>query len=489
MSLHANLSEEARQRMQMQKRNSTISAILIAMLTICLIGMILGAFMLVQTKKIEDDGITVIPTEKPAPPQTPEVKHRPRVPNHPTPPKDISRSDVIKSINTTPVSLPNLADTDDVNINIGVSDDLLSQIGDISPIDPRVFKPIIPDGPMRDRCSQENRTRRLKEAGGNIKCENAVIKALDFLKETQNADGSWDDQHQPAMTGLVLLAYLGHCETPKSPKYGDTVGRAIGYLVNLGLKNDGKLTSDTNDKHWSYEHAVATYALGEAHALCTQAKSPVPNLEKVVKQAGQIIVDKQGPNGGWGYAYKGDGDLSIIGWQLQALKAVDNSGVKLKKLRECIDKAMTRLEKHQTPDGGFNYGTNGSGPKNGTTGYRNLSGVGVLCMQVWGHGKSKAALKGVEYISKNSKFEFDQKHSDIYGHYYDAQAMINHGGKGWNQYNQMIRDELLENQERDGSWKMPKLTPNVKTPTYRTALITLTLEVYYRFLPSADGSH
>ncbi len=480
MSLHAQLSPDAIARLQAQRRNSTISSIIISMLTIILIGLILGMFLLPLVPKEVPLLVTYEIPEEVEP--TPEPKPKRTIDSKPTP-TSTSMTKVIATTAPTNVFIPvPEVEMEAPSLNFGDNIEFAQNwAGDNS------FTSIPVS--MKKRCSQSERMERLKEAGGNEKCEKAVVKALDFLQETQNGDGSWDDKYQPAMTGLALLAYLGHCETPKSPRYGDTVLRAITYLVDVGMKNDGKLTTDSSNKHWSYEHAVCTYALGEAYTFCKELRINVPNLEKVVKEAGQLIVDKQGPNGGWGYGYKGDGDLSIIGWQLQALKAVDNSGIKLKNLKQCIDKALTRLEKHQTPDGGFNYSTNGSGPKNATTGYRNLTGVGVLCLQIWGKGKSKAALKGVEYISQNSKFAFNERHSDIYGHYYDAQAMINHGGREWDQYNDMIRDELLKNQERDGSWKMPKMAPSIKTPTYRTTLITLTLEVYYRFLPSADGSH
>ena len=46
MSIHAQLSEEALQALQRQKRTSTISSIVIAALTILLIGLILGLFLL-----------------------------------------------------------------------------------------------------------------------------------------------------------------------------------------------------------------------------------------------------------------------------------------------------------------------------------------------------------------------------------------------------------------------------------------------------------
>ena len=56
-------------------------------------------------------------------------------------------------------------------------------------------------------------------------------------------------------------------------------------------------------------------------------------------------------------------------------------------------------------------------------------------------------------ILKNAKFEYNTPHSDLYRHYYHAQAMINRGGDDWAFYNELFRDELLNNQNDDGSWK------------------------------------
>jgi hypothetical protein len=44
---------------------------------------------------------------------------------------------------------------------------------------------------MRKRCSKEDRLQRLQENGGTEKCEEAVVKGLDWLQKTQHKDGSW----------------------------------------------------------------------------------------------------------------------------------------------------------------------------------------------------------------------------------------------------------------------------------------------------------
>ena len=51
-------------------------------------------------------------------------------------------------------------------------------------------------------------------------------------------------------------------------------------------------------------------------------------------------------------------------------------------------------------------------------------------MQFWDHGDTKEAKKAAEWIENNVKFgRFGSKDSNLYCHYYHAQAMINVGGK------------------------------------------------------------
>ncbi|MCX6880814.1 MAG: hypothetical protein NTW21_44485, partial [Verrucomicrobia bacterium] len=175
---------------------------------------------------------------------------------------------------------------------------------------------LIPDT-MRKRCSKEDRLQRLAENGGTKDCEDAVLKGLRWLKTKQAADGSWDGPSKVAMTGLALLAYFGHCETPASTEFGESSMRAIVYLVNIGAKNNGRIADNFAAGNWSYEHAIATYALGEATTFCKEIKQPVPSLAEVTEKAGQFIIDNQHGSGGWSYKYEREGghpDLSITGW-------------------------------------------------------------------------------------------------------------------------------------------------------------------------------
>lgn len=343
---------------------------------------------------------------------------------------------------------------------------------------------------MRKRCSKEDRLQRLKENGGTPECEDAVLKALRFLKSSQNADGSWSAQNSPAMTGLALLAFFGHCETPASEEFGDTTMKGIVYLVNLAMKNDGKMASNFTANSWCYEHGIATYAIGEAATFCKDLKIDVPYLNEVALKAGQFIIDKQNKNGGWAYSYVTEGghtDVSIVGWQIQALKACSHTELRYRGMSSCIKDGLAYLDTCQNANGGYGYSGPG-GPAGGGK-YFGLTGVGMLCNQMWDKGNRSEVRKAGKYILENTKLDYMSKESsNLYAHYYESQAMMQRGGDEWAKYNKLFRDQILNNQDSDGSWKMPGHPAHgMSDKVYRTALCTLMLEVYYRFL-STDSS-
>jgi Prenyltransferase and squalene oxidase repeat len=344
---------------------------------------------------------------------------------------------------------------------------------------------------MRKRCSKEDRLERLAQNGGTPACEESVLKSLRWLKSTQAADGSWGDSCQPAITGFALLAYFGHCETPISEEFGDSCMKGIVYLVNVALKNDGKMSADFTSNASCYEHAIATYALGEAATFCKDLRIDVPSLQQMTEKSGQFIIDNQHKNGGWAYRYDtktGQPDVSISGWQLQALKACSHTGLRFRGMSSCINNGLKFMVNCQADNGGFGYA--GKTPVSG--GYFALTGVGTLCHQMWGKGNRSEVRKGIKYIVENTKLDYLTKESDLYAHYYESQAMMQAGGDDWKFYNNLFRDQILGNQAADGSWNEPgvggELAGSGRGKVYRTCLCTLMLEVYYRFLNTGGGN-
>jgi hypothetical protein len=333
-----------------------------------------------------------------------------------------------------------------------------------------------------------SKQRMMDQNGGKKESEIAVQKGLKWLVEHQSSDGSWGPANQGAMTGFALLAFLGHGETPVSADYGPTVQKGFDWLVENGKRHAGRLSmADTFTQPGVYEHAIATYALGEYYTMTKDER-----VADLLKQAIGYIVKGQDANGGWqyGYAQGAESDTSVSGWQIQALKAAHLSGLNIDGVDPALDKAMLNLKRVQAGDGSFGY------KKAGDRDY-SLDGAGVLCTYFWKQEKDKSVREGIEHMMKmtDTKYPVDYHHekADLYAWYYNTQACLMVGGAAWSKWNRLFQDQIIKNQNPDGSWppvagKSPggdlQRDPEGAGPYYRTCLCILMLEVYYRYSPT-----
>jgi hypothetical protein len=480
MSLHAQLSPEAEARLEAQKRNSVITSVVISLLTIALVILVL-LFILLPSLAIKSPTIVTYQAGGPDEDTLDQKEINPQIQRKPSAPSS-SMAKVIASTTPSPTAVPVPETEAEPNLDFGSGDDFGAGWGSGGDGGGGGFGNI--PAIMRKRCSKQDRMQRLLANGGNEKCEEAVLKSLRWMKETQSKEGSWGGGTKVAYTGLALLAFLGHCETPTSEEFGECVTKAILFLVNNCQKQKGRMGANLQDKHWSYSHAIATYAIAEAYTFCSQQSINLPGLKDSVQQSVQWIIDNQNKSGGWEYAYEEaggrGGDMSITAWQMQALKAAKHTGLEFRNMRGCISKALKYCATCQAGSGGFGYAGPSPLGKHAT-----LTGAGALCFQQHKGAANSNARKGMRYIDKESKFDYKAGPCNLYEHYYSSQAAMNNGGKSWVQYNAMFRDQLLDNQNKDGSWPSPQEPgPGAKgAPIYVTSLATLMLEVYYRFLP------
>ncbi len=497
MSLHAQLSPEAQERLQAQRRNSTISSLIIALLMMALIGVIL----LIISLAIPSKEIPTIITYSAALDEQEELETQKlatsteRKPSAPS----SSMAKVIASQSATPTAIP-VPDIEvpEPSTDFGDGDSYGSGWGSGGSGGGGGFGNI--PSSLKKRCSKADRLQRLSSNGGTPECEDAVVSALQWLKKKQNKDGSWaHGGDKVGYTSLALLAYMGHCETASSEEFGDTVLNGLTYLINVGLKKKGRMTLDLKDKHWCYGHSVAVYALSEAYTLCVKGFGEnIPDLDKVVQMSGQFLIDNQHQSGGWDYSYattgSRGGDVSIVGWHIQALKAMNHTDLPFKKLKRAQRDSLEYIKAHQVSSGAIAY-RKGTIRDDGTT----LAAVGALCYQIWGKSSHAVTRKACRLMNNTMKFDWNGPDSDLYGHYYAAQVMINYGGDYWESYNKKFRDQVLKNQNKDGSFKdvagggkINAVAARFKgtshdSQIYRTCLATLMLEVYYRFLPATGA--
>jgi hypothetical protein len=332
--------------------------------------------------------------------------------------------------------------------------------------------------------------------GGNPAGQASVFRTLRWLKKYQNEDGSWDNatggleahgQKAPAAhTAIGLLTFLAHGDTPASVEFGETVEKAIRYLVDAQLA-DG--TFKGKDAH-NYTQPIVAYALAEAFSM-----TKVPMLKDSAEKAIQIVIDGQHPNGGWDYNCKQSerDDTSYMGWCAQAIKAAWIAELENEGLGEIYKNTRNGFKKNfkAGSDGSGGFGYTGGGKAGG------LSGVGVLCMQLTGAATAPEVKQGLLGIKRSHVVSWNAPKGTIYYWYYDTQAMFHTGGEMWDAWNHMFSNEMTDNQTvisnaakdpqgRDvdiGYWLAPGGKAKHTSIMFDTALCALSLEVYYRYLP------
>jgi len=366
--------------------------------------------------------------------------------------------------------------------------------------------------------SRAGRSSLVARYGGNAASESAVRAGLEWLARHQNAaNGSWSFDHvhaacqgscsQPGSlkkspmgaTAMALLSMLGSGETHFVGNYREQVYKGFDYLLTYakqtssGLDLRGAAEGNTG----MYIQGLATMALCEAVIMSEMAlkqrsrsrtktkkseqvdrkvaTSSLKRLRAASQLALNFIMQAQDPaNGGWRYQPRKGGDTSVLGWQIMALKS--GQMAKMQILPDTIRKASYYLDSVQI-DGGAAYGYTGPQRKAST------SAVGLLSRMYIGWGRKEPALEaGVKYLAATGP-----NRNDMYYNYYATQVLHHWGGEEWQNWNKVMREQLVKSQRRTGhaagSWDVADGHGRAGGRLYMTSLCVMTLEVYYRHLP------
>ncbi len=346
--------------------------------------------------------------------------------------------------------------------------------------------------------SIENRKGLALKNGGSKESEAAVDAALVWFAAHQDFDGSWstDMKDKPcngqcrhgtsevgapkriAATGLALLCFLGAGHTHKQGDYKDVVYKAINYLTksiktNISIVRDlrpnGRFLDDSS-QYEMYEHGIAVLAMCEAYEMTGDSILRVPCEAGI-----DFIQRSQHPDGSWGYRPNSSGDLSIVGWQMMALKSAKKIGLKVRP--EVIQRVDKFLDSQQSDNGSY-YGYRSTQKEACTT------SIGLLLRLYRGWSRTDPRiLKGIQYIS-----DLGPSIDGIYYNYYATHLLFHMKFEKWAEWNVINRDYLVREQatqgHEKGSWFFGRSHFNeVGGRLYCTAMATLTLEVYYRFMP------
>ena len=192
-----------------------------------------------------------------------------------------------------------------------------------------------------------------------------------------------------------------------------------------------------------------------------------------------VIIEGQTKDGGWLYGYRqgAGGDLSVSGWDVQALKAAKLTGRKFTGLDKSMKRAREYISAACDPNGLYRYRIDDK------PGKLSLTGVGVLCARMLGRpeGTEDKSLKAI-LASKSNAY----RSANLYALYYHSQAAFQKGGKVWDEYNKNFQELIADSQEADGSWPIGGGHSKTDGKIYHSCLCILMMEVYYRYLPATD---
>ena len=356
---------------------------------------------------------------------------------------------------------------------------------------------------LRGRIGERKR-QLLGEAGGSEGSERAVQMALAWLAQHQEADGSWQLDFQAgdhcggqcgnpgskapaknAATALALLAFLGNGQTHRDGPYAEVVAFGLEYLVKN--QRDEGIGGSYMDEGQMYSHGLATIALCEALAMTQDQSLFIP-----ARNAVEFIVAAQNESqGGWRYRPGEMGDTTVTGWQLMALKTasmsyIDVPPAAIRKAWGFIDSVELPTRYQYAYQSGGRYEKQKRAVRRSER-YLTTSAVALLTRMYLGWHKSNPVLgQGIEWLAKRGP-NVDRRKCNLYFNYYATQIMRHWGGEPWHDWNEEMREFLIETQmqtgHQAGSWFFAGAHNEAGGRLYCTALATLILEVYYRHLP------
>jgi hypothetical protein len=351
-----------------------------------------------------------------------------------------------------------------------------------------------PSSAFAARAPQE-RPILLKQNGGTRQSEDAVDRGLAYLAWSQEPDGRWtrvtDDappghrppgMHDMACTGLALLAFLARDQTPDKPcQYRDTVAKAADFLISQqesdgDMRGPSALRGGGADHANMYDHGIASFAIGELAAMTRD-----PRYTQAALKAADFTVAAQNPQtGGWRYIPGEPGDSSVFGWQIMSLHTAELLGFAIpQSTRDGANKFIGQVSQGEF---GMLSSYQGHGaPTPPMT-------AEILFSRMLLHHK----LTEPEMIEATS-FLDQQKpnpgNPDLYYWYYASLSMLQMNDTGrlatgqWKDWNTQTRDTLISMQQKGGYWDTNIRWGDRGGRIFTTAIATLTLEVYYRYLP------
>jgi len=343
--------------------------------------------------------------------------------------------------------------------------------------------------------------------------EDAVDHALAWMAKQQAEDGSFPTlaQGQPGVTSFATMAFLSRGHQPGQGPYGQRMNRAIDYVLSCQLSNGlislrppGPMHADKQPSHTAiYNHAISGLMLGEVYGQVSgpRAKTVKQGIERALQFSHELQMRPKRPidKGGWRYlrlnSSRVDSDLSVTGWHIMFMRSAKNGQFNVPQAD--LDESLAYVRRLWNPTSGvFSYDTQ---DQVGTMAMdtRGMVGAGILCLSLGGQHQTPMARAAGDWLLAHPVRRFGDLISSrdrfFYGAYYCSQAMVQLGGRYWEQYFPSLVNALLSGQQSDGSWP-PEVdrggngvggggSEAMFGNVYSSALAVLSLTPPYQLLP------
>jgi hypothetical protein len=342
-----------------------------------------------------------------------------------------------------------------------------------------------------------NRLQQVVEQGGSRDTEQAVSDALAWFARAQAEDGRWSTRAwgggqetrdfsnlhgtshgvhaDTALTGLALLSYLGAGYTHLDGPYKDTINDGLEFLYRSQSDSTGSLAGRAGRFVAMYCHGIATLAMSEAYVL-TRDERIRPRLDKAIRFT---IQSQNAQTGGWRYVPGDTGDTSQFGWQIMSLLSARTAGIEIPDQTWArANRFLQRVSLGQ--EGGLACYT-----PNRPVASHSMTAEALMCRIFLQGSRSQTAIEeGASFVAKHG---LGADPMNLYYYYYATISLHQLQDHRWVSWNRALTRELLESQQTSGdvagSWNTDTVWGQAGGRVYTTALATLCLEAYYRYLP------
>jgi hypothetical protein len=317
-----------------------------------------------------------------------------------------------------------------------------------------------------------------------VTANDMAARALDYIRKSQQADGSWGDQQwlqNAGVTGLCCLALLAEGSLPRQGPSGQQLARGLEFLLD-SCKDDGQIVARDVYQHGPmYDHSWATLCLLQSYGNMPWRR----DMRDKISRAIQLILKYQHVDGGWRYKMmrEGNSDTLVTVNVLYALRLAVRSGFSVP--AESVDRAIgfikaRALKEDNRYTGEWQY------LPGGQAGSPTVSACGAIALYMAAKDpsdfKDPRITATIALLDRHHKRLTTQDLLETpyahYGAFYVSQAMYVAGNEYWHPYYRKMLEVFAASQKSEGQFE-----DQAGNRVYPTAAAAIVIQAPRGYLP------